>query len=263
MPDLLRRRSLLLGLSAWPVGSRARQEGLTLYTENFPPMNFTAPGGALFGWNVDVVQDILDRADLPARIEPLPWARALLMARQTPQSGLFPVTRTTERDAWFRWIGMISEPQGGIVVLRDSRWQPQRLEDLHGLRIGVVHNDIRHDWLLREGFAPGRELDMAPSHVSNLRKLLYGRIDCWPVNLALARYLALQEGADVLPRLRLALPIDSAALSAGLWRGNWLALHPQAPPAWVAALTQAHAASLKAGVMEQARRKWQGDWTEG
>lgn len=254
------RRDALLGLAGMLGPAAARAATLRLCTEDFPPMNFRDRDGQPRGWNVDVVSAIVEQASLATEFLWLPWARALQTARQEPDCGLFPVTRTPERDPWFTWIGTISEPAGGFLVRADSPLRPQRLEDLHGLRIGVVNQDIRFDWLLREGFKPGRELDVALAHRSNLRKLLLGRIDCWPVNLALARQLANEEGPDTLGRLRLALPIDSAALSAGRWRGNWLALHPEAPRDWVERLGRAHEVCLHAGVMERARQTWQGEW---
>jgi polar amino acid transport system substrate-binding protein len=191
-------------------------------------MNYLV-GGQLQGWNVDVVRDVFERAGLEPDFQVQPMARALLTAKQQADCGCFPVVRSVEREDWFHWVGVISSQVGGFLALRDNPLQAQSLDDLRGRRIGVLNHDIRMEWLLRERFRMGAELELAPSQEANLRKLLVGRIDVWPIGLATARYLAEREGPDVLSRLRMVWRIPKGAIGGSAFTGNWLVLNPGVP----------------------------------
>src|ERR1700761_8052778 len=104
----MRRRillaTLLLTLSATSSGT----EHLTAVTEEFRPMNYTE-NGELRGYTVDIVRELLARANIGYSLASYPWARTYQMAQRQPDVLIFSIVRTPEREKQFRWIAPVAK----------------------------------------------------------------------------------------------------------------------------------------------------------
>jgi len=69
------KRLLLVHLLMMVTLAQAHDNALTIYTEQHPPLSFTAENGELTGFAVEVVQAIQKRIDSHDKIEFIPWAR--------------------------------------------------------------------------------------------------------------------------------------------------------------------------------------------
>jgi polar amino acid transport system substrate-binding protein len=121
---------LLLGLAA---GLRAAP--LQLYTEEYPPLNY-ARGERPVGLAVDLVREILARTGQGARISLVPWARAYQAAQSEPDSGVFVIMRTAEREALFQWVGPVAVVVTSFYALRGSGVRIASLEEAR--RVGTI-----------------------------------------------------------------------------------------------------------------------------
>lgn len=103
----MRCQALCSLLSCWlaVLCSPALAE-LRLLTEAAPPMSFMRDG-ELSGLSVEVVRALLARTGDSARIELLPWTRALHLAQQQADTALFSTVRTAQREERFQWVGPI------------------------------------------------------------------------------------------------------------------------------------------------------------
>jgi len=149
------RASLWRALAALLCGcwlAALAAEPLRLYTEEYPPINFSEAGEPV-GLATEVVREILRRSGQVASIEVVPWARGYQEAQARPNTGLFVTMRTAERESLFKWVGPITVNTTSFYGLRSSNLRIASLEDArqHGA-IAVPRQWYSHQVLLAAGF---------------------------------------------------------------------------------------------------------------
>lgn len=152
-------------------------QNLTIYCEDDSPMQFKGPDGQLTGMTVEMVRQIQERVGNTDPIQMVPWARGLDAVSRHPNTVLFSMGRTAERNPLFQWVGPIAESAFGLYVKADSPIQIRTLDDAKRIRsIGVYRDDIRDQFLTREGFT---NLQRTNDNISNFKKLMSGRIEMY------------------------------------------------------------------------------------
>jgi polar amino acid transport system substrate-binding protein len=135
----LARRSLLMAPAAW-VGSAwsssgPASAGLQWVAGNLPPFALDSPAGSR-GFAHDLAMAMAQRLGRPQEVTYVPWARAVRMAEQGPNVGVFPLARTPDREANFQWLVPLMTVRYGLYTLAtESRLE---LEQLRPLRVGVL-----------------------------------------------------------------------------------------------------------------------------
>ena len=153
----------------------ASAQKLQIYCEDDKPLQFKTPDGNLTGLTVEVVQEIQKRVGNTDPIQMLPWARGLKYLNEEPNTVLFSMARTAERNDLYQWVGPISETVMGLYAKADSTIQIKSLDDAKKVRaIGVYRDDLRDQYLTRAGFT---NLDRTTEAVQSYKKLMLGRID--------------------------------------------------------------------------------------
>ncbi len=197
--------------------------GLTLITEENPPVNFTQ-NGKLTGFSTQIVREILKRLGRSDPIQVLPWARGYQMLQQKPDVVLFSTIRSKEREHLFKWAGPLCIEHWGFYARRDSALRIRSLEDAKRVRaIATYRDDAKEQFLKAHGFT---NLDSSNSPFSNLKKLMSGRVDLWlDRNMGMPQ-IARQVGVDP-GDLKLVFAVTSADL--------YIAFSKAMPPSVVAA----------------------------
>ena len=140
--------------------------------------------GRVGGVVADVVRATLDHARLTYRMEALPWARAYRQALATPGTLIFSLTRTSEREPLFKWIGPMA-PVKHLLYRRKGRRDVvvNSLDDARRYRIGVMRSDAPTDYFLRKGFPedPSAGLQIVSKVEMSYAQLLLDRIDLMPL----------------------------------------------------------------------------------
>jgi polar amino acid transport system substrate-binding protein len=72
-------------------------------TANLPPLAMD-PSAGNPGALTEVVEELARRVSAPLHAEQLPWKRAMLLSEHQPRLAVFPLTRSVEREAKFRWL---------------------------------------------------------------------------------------------------------------------------------------------------------------
>lgn len=162
--------AVLLAIAAASIA-----QPVQIVTEEFPPYDFTNDEGRVDGLATDVVRAVLAEAGSDAEIRILPWARAYKLAVQTPNTMLFSVVRTAERESLFYWVGVVCEVKSYLYKLR-SRVDitANQLPELREYTVGVVRGWAGEQYLIDHAF--GRMEAVADSDL-NIKKLLTGRVD--------------------------------------------------------------------------------------
>jgi polar amino acid transport system substrate-binding protein len=170
---VLLNQKFLLFVSALLCSANLCAQSLSIYCEDDTPLQFVGADGKLTGFSIEIVQEIQKRVGNTDQIHMVPWARGLGILNTEPNSILFSMARTAERDAQYQWIGPITETTYGFYVKADSPLKITSREEAKkvGL-IGVYRDDVRDQFLTRQGFT---NLDRANSNVSSFRKLMLGR----------------------------------------------------------------------------------------
>lgn len=230
----------LLHLSCVAREARA----LTVVTEVSPPavvMGSDGPAGAA----VEIVREIQRRVGDNTPIEVLPWARAYAMAQEMPDVVIFCLTRTSEREALFEWVGPLFAIDWLFVGLEGMAPVVASLDDARKVRaIGTYKDDAREEFLLAHGF---RNLDSAPDAYVNIRKLHSGRVDLVVTTTLGFKVMAAMAEAHKAP-LRKVYAFKRVELGIAFSRGS--------DPAKVAAWRKAYEAMRADGSFEAIYSRW-------
>ena len=185
--------SLCLTAQNLPAGI----QDLKMMTEEFPPYNFLE-GTKPCGTSIDIMALICQRLKLEpafAGLQILPWPRAYKRLLHEPNTVLFAMTRTKEREKLFKWVGPISTARNVLLARKDRHIRLAKLAEARNYRIGVIPDDAGEQLLLQAG-VPATQLDAAQDARSNLLKLHSGRIDLFAYDLNVSLWLLKNLGFD-------------------------------------------------------------------
>lgn len=147
---------------------------LSLYCEDDKPLQYFDKNKKLTGLTVEIVQEIQRRLSNTDPIQVVPWSRGMDKLNNNPNTLLFTMARTPERENLYHWIGPILSIEYGLYVKADSKIKIDKLEDAKKIGlIGVYRDDIRDQTLSHLGFT---NLDRASTSTSSFKKLMIGRI---------------------------------------------------------------------------------------
>lgn len=202
-----RRRRLLpaLLLLSWACAASAGQ-AITVVTEELAPYNMTVDG-KLTGLGTEVVQAILDEVGEAARIQSMPWARAYDIALNSENVLIYSIARTPQREALFKWVGIIAPARWYLFSLPGTQLSLKSLDEARQYQIATVKEDAGEQYLIDKGFAIGRNLQSSNRYEHNYEKLKAGRVDLWISDELNAHYLVRQASGNpdetVVPQLSL------------------------------------------------------------
>ena len=152
----------------------ARAE-IRVITEEFPPYDFMGESGKVEGLSTDVVRAVLEDLGIDVKIEIFPWARAYKMVTQNPDTMLFSVVRTEEREPFFHWVGVVCDVRSYLFKLKSrDDITSEKLSDLKKYSIGVVRGWAGQKYLEKNGF---KRLQKVARSDLNIKKLVKGRVD--------------------------------------------------------------------------------------
>lgn len=169
------RRALVCLLLALLLVSTVNAEQIRIVTEEFPPYDFAGESGKVEGLSTDVVRAVLRDLGIDVQIEIFPWARAYKMATQNPNTMLFSVVRTEQREPLFHWVGVVCDVRSYLYKLKSRNdITADKLSDLKEYSVGVVRGWAGQEYLKKNGF---KRLEKVDESDQNIKKLVNGRVD--------------------------------------------------------------------------------------
>jgi len=155
----------------------AAQDKVTVFSESWPPFIYHKEG-RIIGLVTEKVVEILEISEFDYQIKLLPWARSYQLARSTPNTLIFSIFRSPEREALFHWYcPLMPAEQGFLFRLAKNPYYLKSLADIRQYRIGVMREDLSHQFLRDKGFIERVNLDLSADEDINIKKLLNGRVD--------------------------------------------------------------------------------------
>ncbi|MEB0138840.1 MULTISPECIES: transporter substrate-binding domain-containing protein [unclassified Undibacterium] len=164
------------------------------------------------GWVAAIVKAAAGAAHWRSEIAYFPWSRTLQEGLNNPEfAGYFPAFYLKEREKSCYFSHSLGNSVVGFASLSDKHFDWQSLSDLKGLTIGTVQdyaNGEEFDTLVQQRLL---KTDNAPSDLSNLRKLLIGRVDVIVIDQNVLRQLLITEPA--LSKVRQQIIFHAKALT--------------------------------------------------
>jgi polar amino acid transport system substrate-binding protein len=193
--------------------------------------------GKVAGPATQVVEATLKGAGLnDYRLGLYPWARAYDMAMGEPNVLIYLIARTPEREDLFKWVGEFMRIDYHFYRLQARQDVTLRdLQDAKRYKLGVVRNDVRHQFLQAQGFT---KMVVSANARESFRKLLNQQVELVPLAERDALLLCEDAGIDAAG-LQKVLTLD--AMSTGIY----MAYSKSTPDATVAR-TRAAFEKLKA-----------------
>jgi polar amino acid transport system substrate-binding protein len=186
-----RSKFCLLALPAlfpeWSLGQLVQTGSfpkLTFMTEEWAPFNYKENGTAK-GISVEILEYMLGRVNSSqgrADIEFFPWARAYLSAQRAPNTMLFSITRTPERENLFRWVGPFTSMQINVYGLKSKNIKINDVADFKKYRIGTMLEDSSETLFLQISGMSLAEVHRSPTRLQNIKMLQAEHIDLYPIS---------------------------------------------------------------------------------
>ena len=172
---------LVLALSA-RAESATQLNQLIYITEDYPPYNYVEDG-QLTGKAVTLLLIASRLAGSPVHLENIdvmPWARGYHETLNGKNRVLFSTSRSPAREQLFKWAGPIADEQIALIAKKSRQLNITSVEQLKGLRFGVVREDISSQYL-EPLTLPSGQIAQGNNVHSIARMLQANRIDIWPV----------------------------------------------------------------------------------
>lgn len=217
---------------------------LRMLTDNHPPLHFQQ-GDVLVGFGVDVVQALAERTGDPVHLERLPLLRALHVAASAPDTAVFTVLRTAEREASYQWVGPLLDVETALYARADSAPVTHSLQQAGALeRIAVPRKWLAYSYLQEQGLS---NLYGVETPEQMMRLLRLGRTDLVVADTFSVATLAREAGLEP-QQLRYQMPL--------MKQGSFIAFSLQSDARQVARWQRALAELRREGRLQQLQQRW-------
>ncbi len=155
---------------------------ITIFTELWPPYQELDQNDRLSGIATQKITPILDSNNISYTINVMPWARALQLAKQTKNSLIYSISRTTERESQYHWIYAIDQVRTYLVSLAGRKdMLINKLEDILNYTLILKRDDATNNFFLNLGFVPNKNIIFVNDSEHALRLIAKGRADFYPM----------------------------------------------------------------------------------
>ena len=169
---------LLIYFTAINAWSNSTKE-IRIVTEHWPPYSYINENGEVDGMATILIKKIMKEAGLDYSIELLSWKRAYKSAKENKDTLLYTIYKLENRESDFQWLCPLINTKGVKIYALASRNDVaiNNIDDAKKYSTGVISTGWTHDYLKSEGFETTSHLDIGSSELTNIKKLLAGRID--------------------------------------------------------------------------------------
>ena len=139
-----------LALTVWPATS---QQKLRMVTEIVDPFQ-VIKNDQVTGIAVEHIRTIFDKAKIEMpKVEAHPWSRAFKIAKERPNTLIFGMVRTADREPDFEWVGKFAETSFHLFGLKSNRHiRIRTLQDVKRYSIALRRGDVSYEYFRKHGF---------------------------------------------------------------------------------------------------------------
>ncbi len=170
--------AFVLDCSASAAGEVTADPPITIYTEEFPPYNYTGEDGTIQGSAHDVVGQVMAASGVSYEIRLLPWARAYREAMNDPRGLIFSLARSKVREDQFDWLALLAKPEFYLFARADDNRQVSIAAIKRGDYTAICEDVDASCTILEEaGFPRKRLFNRGTGGRSETTMIEYGRVD--------------------------------------------------------------------------------------
>lgn len=183
-------------------------------------------GDKIAGPATEILEKTLNNAGIKDyRVSIYPWARAYDMALTEPNVLIYLIARTPEREHLFQWVGEFMQVRYHLYKLRErTDIVANSLDTARKYVIGVMRDDLRHQYLKKQGFS---RLVVSAEIQENFAQLVNRQVDLVPLSDSGAARLCREANFDCAGLEKL-LPLEETTT------GLYMAYSKSTPAALVA-----------------------------
>ena len=129
------------------------QQKLRIVTEIVDPFQ-VVKNDQVTGIAVEHIRGIFNKAklDMP-KVEAHPWSRAFKIAKERPNTFIFGMVKTAEREPDFEWVGKFAETSFYLFGLKSNRHiRIKTLQDVKRYSIALRRGDVSYEYFRKHGF---------------------------------------------------------------------------------------------------------------
>ena len=164
--------------SSWSLVSFAEDTvQLQVVTELSPPHQ-TLVDGEVAGLATDKVKALLQQAGISASFAMYPWARAYNKASSEPNTLIYSIAKSPQREDLFHWLIPVTRYEFGFVSLSERK--DIRIDNWQALKnysLVVQRQDIAHEWLMSIGLTEGEHFITCADIDCSWQLLLNNNVD--------------------------------------------------------------------------------------
>lgn len=184
---------VFLFITCVSLSTIADDNHISVVTEQAYPLQYSE-NNKVVGEATELVHAVLKASNVDYDISLLPWARAYQRALSEPNTLIYSIARTEQREQKFKWIGTVTTLDYFLVALDTLELeQPITLDSLKKLKIGVRRNSATHQYLEKQGF---NNLYLVSNPGQNINMLNSKRIDLFPANYTHFKQSCLRLAVD-------------------------------------------------------------------
>jgi len=220
-----------------------------MLTDIHPPLQLIQ-GDELVGFGVDLVKAVAEQTGDKVHIDQLPWLRALRVASAEPDTGVFTILRTPEREAEYQWVGPLIEVETALYAGSRVKEPVQNLKQASvAEKIALPRKWLAYDYLKKQGFANLYGVD-TPEQM--MRLLRMGRTDLVVADTISFSSLAHEAGMD-RSDLRYQMPL--------MKQGAYIAFSLQTDAHLISRWQRALDKMKRDGQLNRLKERWLSDHT--
>lgn len=182
---------LVLGL----LTSAISAQQLQVYTEVLPPFQLVE-NEKVTGITTEKVKRLLDKAYIPYDLHVVPWPRAFNIVKTTPNTLIFSMNRTPEREPHFKWITVLAKISNSFISLSSSTLNINKLQDAQTHLTAVIRDGYAHSTLLGKGFVNNENMYVVATLDQQISLILKGKIDFLFTDIQTVQHALSLQGLD-------------------------------------------------------------------
>lgn len=171
---------------------------LKIFTEEMPPYNFKKDD-SLTGAASLLLEKIMYRNNTPINLDDVvvsPWSIGYEEVLDSKNAMIYSTARTKSREKLFKWVGPIDTIHVGLFAKKTKKIVIKSVEDLKKYKIATMNQTAAEQLVLDLGIDK-TSLDRFSSINSQLKKLVFERVDMVAFSVPAMRYLLSKLGQDV------------------------------------------------------------------
>ncbi|MDY0016653.1 MAG: transporter substrate-binding domain-containing protein [Candidatus Delongbacteria bacterium] len=177
----------VLVLSVLQFSCQKKDSPLIALSEEFPPLNYTYKDSVL-GCSTEIVRELFKRTNIQGKISIIKWIDAYDEAKKRPNTVIFSIARTHEREKLFNWIGQITVAESNVFASkRNAGINIESYKDIARYKTSLIKGSYVSDFFRDKGIDINDE-QYANSPIELVNKIMSGEAELIILNKLVFNY---------------------------------------------------------------------------